>query len=160
MKKYIKSFVYGGLDGLITTFAIVMSSVSANLSFSIVIGLGVANLLADGFSMAFGDYISTKSENEANEITNKDPIKNAFVTFFSFAIFGFLPILIFIISYLLKLDNIVQVSFITILTILSLAILGFFKAKINNSSKFKSSIEMSLLGGLVAIIAYFVGNIF
>lgn len=48
------------MDGLITTFAIVISSVSANLNYKIVLGLGFANLLADGFSMAFGDYISSR----------------------------------------------------------------------------------------------------
>ena len=48
------------MDGLITTFAIVISSVSANLHYKIVLGLGFANLLAYGFSMAFGDYLSSR----------------------------------------------------------------------------------------------------
>ena len=62
--QYIKSFVYGGLDGIVTTFAVVAGVAGANLSVSVVLILGVANLIADGISMAFGDYLSTKAENE------------------------------------------------------------------------------------------------
>lgn len=61
---YIKSAVYGGLDGIITTFAVVAGVAGAGLSASIVIILGFANLLADGISMAVGDYLSTKAEEE------------------------------------------------------------------------------------------------
>lgn len=62
--KYIKSIVYGGLDGIITTFAVVAGSVGGELSFKVVLILGFSNLLADGFSMAVGDFLSTKSQNE------------------------------------------------------------------------------------------------
>lgn len=62
--QYIKSFVYGGLDGIVTTFAVVAGVAGANLSSGVVLILGVANLIADGISMAFGDYLSTKAENE------------------------------------------------------------------------------------------------
>jgi len=62
--QYLKSFVYGGLDGIVTTFAVVAGVAGANLSASLIFILGVANLIADGISMAFGDYLSTKAENE------------------------------------------------------------------------------------------------
>eukprot|EP01119_Soliformovum_irregulare_P019967 TRINITY_DN6410_c1_g2_i1.p1 TRINITY_DN6410_c1_g2~~TRINITY_DN6410_c1_g2_i1.p1 ORF type:complete len:266 (+),score=73.52 TRINITY_DN6410_c1_g2_i1:138-935(+) len=62
--KYIKDVVYGGLDGIITTFAIVSGVAGAKLSVSVVLILGLANLLADGFSMAVGNYMGTQSELE------------------------------------------------------------------------------------------------
>lgn len=62
--QYIKSFVYGGLDGIITTFAVVAGVVGASLKPGIVLILGFANLIADGISMAVGDYLSTKAEKE------------------------------------------------------------------------------------------------
>ena len=65
--KHIKSLVYGGLDGIITTFAVVSGVTGASLAMRVVIILGFANLLADGISMAVGDYLSTKSENEYME---------------------------------------------------------------------------------------------
>ena len=59
---YLGEFVYGGIDGSVTTFAVVAGSVGAGLESSIIIILGFANLLADGFSMSIGAYLSAKSE--------------------------------------------------------------------------------------------------
>ena len=56
--------VYGGLDGILTTFAVVSGVAGAQLGSNIVLILGVANLLADGFAMAIGAYLSSKSEKE------------------------------------------------------------------------------------------------
>eukprot|EP00127_Corallochytrium_limacisporum_P002124 Clim_evm18s108 gene=Clim_evmTU18s108 len=61
---YIKSAVFGGMDGIITTFAIVSGIAGADLSSELVLVLGIANLLADGISMGFGDFISSQAENE------------------------------------------------------------------------------------------------
>lgn len=64
LQNYLREFVYGGIDGAVTTFAVVAGAVGANLDASIIIILGFANLLADGFSMSVGAYLSAKSENE------------------------------------------------------------------------------------------------
>lgn len=58
---YLRDFVYGGIDGAITTFAIVAGVVGASLSSSVILILGLANLLADGFSMAASNYSGTKT---------------------------------------------------------------------------------------------------
>ena len=63
-RKYLPEFVYGGIDGSVTTFAVVSAVMGASLSSSIVLILGFANLFADGFSMAVSDYLSVKSEND------------------------------------------------------------------------------------------------
>jgi len=62
--KYIKSIIYGGLDGTITTFAAVAGVAGAALSPGVVLIMGLANLAADGLSMSIGDYLSSKSESE------------------------------------------------------------------------------------------------
>lgn len=64
---YLKDLVYGANDGIITTFAIVAGVAGAGLETKIVLLLGVANLLADGFSMAASNYLGTKSEREFGE---------------------------------------------------------------------------------------------
>lgn len=64
LQNYLREFVYGGIDGAVTTFAVVAGAVGANLDASIIIILGFANLLADGFSMSVGAYLSSKSEKE------------------------------------------------------------------------------------------------
>jgi VIT1/CCC1 family predicted Fe2+/Mn2+ transporter len=60
--------VFGGLDGIITTFAVVAAASGADLGGDVVILMGIANLVSDGISMGLGDYFSEKSE--------KDYIKN------------------------------------------------------------------------------------
>lgn len=64
MEYSVGNFVYGAIDGAVTTFAIVTGVVGASLSPSIIIILGFANLLADGFSMAVGNYLAVKTQNE------------------------------------------------------------------------------------------------
>lgn len=63
-RNYLGEFVYGGIDGSVTTFAVVSGAVGANLHSSVIIILGIANLLADGFSMSVGAYLSKKSERD------------------------------------------------------------------------------------------------
>ncbi len=64
---YLGSMVYGGLDGIITTFAVVSGVAGAELGSGVILILGVANLLAAGLSMGTGDYLSIKSEREYYE---------------------------------------------------------------------------------------------
>ncbi|NIA02001.1 MAG: hypothetical protein GWP15_01325 [Nitrospirae bacterium] len=61
---WLPDFVYGGMDGAVTTFAVVAGVVGASLSTTIILILGFANLFADGFSMAVGKYLSDKSQHE------------------------------------------------------------------------------------------------
>lgn len=72
---YVKSVVFGGLDGIITTFAVVAAAQGASDGFEndcedsakmtvakTVLILGFANLFADGFSMGFGEFLSSRAE--------------------------------------------------------------------------------------------------
>ena len=59
-----KDVVYGGVDGVITTFAVVAGVEGAQLDPKISLILGMANLLADGFSMAASNYLAVRTENE------------------------------------------------------------------------------------------------
>lgn len=61
---YLGEFVYGGIDGSVTTFAVVAGSAGAGLDSAIIIILGFANLIADGFAMSVGSYLSSKSEQQ------------------------------------------------------------------------------------------------
>lgn len=70
IQKYLSEIVYGGIDGSITTFAVVAGSAGANLDTRIVLILGFANLFADGFSMSVGNYLSAKAVLE-NYMKNK-----------------------------------------------------------------------------------------
>ena len=61
---YLRDWIYGGIDGAVTTFAIVSGVVGAQLSPWIILVMGFANLFADGFSMAASNYLGTKAEHD------------------------------------------------------------------------------------------------
>jgi VIT1/CCC1 family predicted Fe2+/Mn2+ transporter len=66
-QSYLRDFVYGGIDGAVTTFAVVSGVIGAGLSTRTILILGAANLVADGFSMAVGNYLGTASERDELE---------------------------------------------------------------------------------------------
>lgn len=216
--QYIKSMVYGGLDGIITTFAVVAGVAGASLQPGIVLILGFANLVADGLSMAMGDYLSTKAENEYNQAeraretwevhnypdgekkelvelytekglpepdaeqvvdilsrnekvwidvmmveelgiveSDESPLNNAIATFISFGLFGFVPLLGYVLSYFLT--DLKPHTFVLscVLTAGTLFVLGAAKVLITGRNWFRSGLEMLLIGGIAAIAAYGIG---
>lgn len=64
---YLRDFIYGAIDGTVTTFAVVAGVAGAGLSSGIIIILGVANLIADGFSMAVSNYLGTRAEEQLRD---------------------------------------------------------------------------------------------
>jgi VIT1/CCC1 family predicted Fe2+/Mn2+ transporter len=61
---YLRDWIYGGVDGSVTTFAVVTGVVGAQLSPWIILVMGFANLFADGFSMAASNFLGTRAEHE------------------------------------------------------------------------------------------------
>jgi VIT1/CCC1 family predicted Fe2+/Mn2+ transporter len=69
---YLRDFVYGAIDGAVTTFAVVAGVQGAGLDETVVIILGVANLVADGFSMAVSNYLGTRAERQRRERARRE----------------------------------------------------------------------------------------
>ena len=171
MKKweaYLSEFVYGGIDGCVTTFAVVAGAYGAELSSSIVIILGFANLLADGFAMSVGAYLSHKTEQETilkqedNSVllkgnTMKSPLKIGGVTYFSFILIGIIPLLIYVIDYIRPISgNLFVIA--SILTGLGFLFIGWLKSYVNKMPYIKGIAETVILGAIAAVVAYFIGD--
>ncbi|KNC56397.1 vacuolar iron transporter [Thecamonas trahens ATCC 50062] len=225
---YVKALVFGGLDGIVTTFAVVAGVAGANLSTGIVLVLGLANLIADGLSMGVGEFVSGKAElefmrserkreewevdhaiehekqemvelytakgmTEDDAVTvvdiiskdpklfvdimmveelglnpddeNESPAKQGLVMFFSFLIFGAVPLVAYIVSRLAGVGGKggVDANFAVscAMTAVTLFILGAFKQHISMHGKIGSIIKggliMVLNGGVSASAAFFVG---
>lgn len=60
----VKPIIFGGLDGILTSFAIVAGAAGGNLSPQVVLILGFSNIFADALSMGVGEFLSSKAENE------------------------------------------------------------------------------------------------
>ena len=60
----LKPMIFGGLDGILTSFAIVAGAAGGNLSTNVVLILGFSNIFADALAMGVGEFLSSKAENE------------------------------------------------------------------------------------------------
>ncbi|MDG5815180.1 VIT1/CCC1 transporter family protein [Chitinispirillales bacterium ANBcel5] len=69
---YMGDAVLGSIDGCVTTFAVVAGSMGGGFTAGVIIVLGFANLLADGFSMAVSNYMRSRSDREEVESARKD----------------------------------------------------------------------------------------
>jgi len=150
MTIFLSEFIYGSIDGLITTFSIIVSAIGAELSNKVILILGISNVLADGYSMGISRYLSSKAETNQN-LSNKNSIISGFITFISFVLIGFLPIT----PYIFLQSNIHYYSIS--IALLLFALIGLIKGIITKTSKIKSVIETFLLGSSAACISYFVG---
>ncbi len=219
-QEYISEFVYGAIDGSVTTFAVVAGSEGANFDLGVVLILGIANLLADGFSMSVGSYLSAKTEKEQYEkhkaveywevdnlpefekeeireiyrkkgfegellekivqvITadkdrwvdvmmkeelemaepGKPPLISALITFISFVLVGAIPLLSYLFAFLGDKNTEGLFFYSSLFTGISFAVIGFLKAKINNTTVWRGILETLTLGGIAAVISYLVGDL-
>ena len=66
-RSYLRDFIYGAVDGIVTTFAVVSGVAGAGLPGGVVIVLGAANLAGDGFSMAASNFLGTRADRQLVE---------------------------------------------------------------------------------------------
>ena len=155
--------MYGGNDGIVTTFAVVAGAMGASLSSLIVLILGFANLFADGFSMAMSNYLSIESENQIQESYRhkhfKNPRKTAFVTFFAFVIVGLIPLVSFVLALFVPFIDNHKFLYSMILTGISFLVIGSVKGEIVGKERTRAAIETFIIGGLAALIAFIVGYV-
>ncbi|MBR9912509.1 MAG: hypothetical protein GYB33_19385 [Gammaproteobacteria bacterium] len=215
---YLKDMVYGAIDGTVTTFAIVTGVAGAGLSSGVVIVLGLANVLADGFSMAVSNYLGTRSENqyrsrvrrqemaevetypegereevrqfyqrkglqgdsleqivevitsdknlwvdtmlqEEHGLSTEDinPLMSAAVTFCAFLLAGILPLLSFIINWLLPGTFAAPFLLSTVVTVITFAAVGAIKGRYVSQNPLWSALETTAVGTIAALLAYGVG---
>ncbi len=158
LHNYLAEFVYGALDGTVTTFAIIAGVAGANLSPAIVLILGASNVLADGFSMASSNYLSEKSQqSQSGIVPTHSPIKTALATFMSFIIVGSVPLIAYVVSAIFDIWRGKEFWVSAILTSIAFIIVGQVRGKITKTSRVNAALETLFVGGVAAIVAYFVG---
>jgi len=158
----IKSVVYGGMDGIISTFAVVSGVAGAALDPTIVLILGFSNLFADGISMACGDFLSTRAKKDYEKshklaIDDENEQDNAWTTFFAFVLFGLVPLLMYVLSF--AVESLAESAFLlsSIFTGFTLILLGVIKGHLSGVSLFRSGLETFIIGALAASVAYGIG---
>lgn len=155
VKKYVGEFVYGWIDGAITTFAVVAWSVWASLDSKIILILWFANLLADGFSMSVWAYLSSDAGD--NSSTKKERFLTAGVTYFSFILLGIIPLIAYVMEHLGKeFQNTFLIA--SILTGLAFLIIWAVKGIVSSKSLFRTIPETLFLWAAAAGVSYYVGD--
>ncbi|MCV0430796.1 VIT1/CCC1 transporter family protein [Nitrosopumilus sp.] len=219
MKIHFDDFIYGSIDGAVTTFAIVAGVMGASLPAVIILILGFANLFADGFSMAAANYQASKARNEFVEMKRrqeeweidnledqereeireiyrkkgfkdelledvvriitskrkvwldtmmkeelgliedeKNPMHSSVSTFVGFNLVGLIPLIPFMIFMIIGIEMNSEAFLYSIVSVCSAFFLvGMIKGKIVKKSMVHSGINTLIIGGIAAIVAYFVG---
>ena len=157
VRHYLRDMIYGANDGIITTFAIVTGVTGAALQPRIVLILGVANLLADGFSMGASNFLSIRSDEAARRAEGADalepfPFRHGAVTFAAFVLAGAVPLA----SYLLDLGD-AAFAVAIVLTGLALFVVGAARVVVTDATWWRSGLEMTTIGAIAAAVAYGVG---
>ena len=153
---FLHASILASNDGLVTTFAVIAGSLGANLDPKVIVILGVANLFADGFSMASGNYLGAKSEEEyetaQHQTFKKSPaIANGIVTFVAFIIAGVLPVF----PYFFKIQNQFEIA-VTIMAT-SLICIGISEGFFTDKNPIYTGARSLVIGGIAAAVAFAVG---
>lgn len=156
-KKYLPEFVYGGIDGAVTTFAIVAGVVGASLSPTIILILGFANVLADGFSMGISNYLSQTSENDLRDSDRKNAKRTSYATFSAFIAIGMIPLSPYVVATMFSLPTQYLFVWSTSMTLVAFYIVGYLKGVFTHGRKHKSALQTLLMGTTAAFISYIVG---
>jgi len=213
----VKSFIYGGIDGLFTSFCLLMSTTGAKINYTIFLVLNLSNILGGAISMGCGDFLSSYSElelvqkeysrekrememypkEELNEMVEiyinrynipketakyilssmfsysnlfldhmfnlelgliapksndfNEIIQESIITFFSFIIFGSIPLLSLLITSSLNIS--IGISFFSTFT------LGYFKGYIIKENKLLAGIKLLLVATICGSLSYYIAQL-
>ena len=212
---YIGDFVFGANDGIVTTFAVVAAATGAGFGSGIIIIIGIASIVADGFSMGISNLLSLRSERDfirmqrrreewevenypeveqaetrnilkrwgfSDELVedgtsaisrNKErwvdflmreeldlkegedahPIKHGIVTFVAFIAAGFLPLL----PYFFAGDPFWQFLISGVLAAATFFAVGILRTFVTEGNALKNGLEILVVGGFAAAVAYGIG---
>jgi VIT1/CCC1 family predicted Fe2+/Mn2+ transporter len=158
VQHYLGDLVYGANDGIITTFAVVAGVAGASLSERTVLAVGVANLLADGLSMAVGNYLGIRSSESVRRaqglpVREPRPVRHGGATFAAFVAAGSVPL----VPYVMRTPADWRFTAALTATMAALFVVGSMRAAVTEDRWWKSGVEMLGLGAAVALVAYYAG---
>ena len=159
-RHYVGDVVYGANDGIITTFAVVAGVAGAALSPRIVLILGFANLVADGFSMAASNFLAIRSRSavervEGRAVSEPFPAKHALATLVAFVVAGTVPLLAF------AFDPVSGSAFAaaTVTTFVTLFAVGAARSAVSGGAWWQNGVEMLAIGAAASGVSFGIGRV-
>lgn len=157
--EYVGDMVYGANDGIVTTFAVVAGATGALLSPGVIVILGLANIIADGFSMGASNYLAIQSQQAMERSktgfsrADASPFEHGLVTFFAFIIAGFLPL----VPYLFAIGTLNTFLLSSIVSALTFFSIGAARTLLTKDNALTAGMQMLAIGGLASFVAYGIG---
>ncbi|MBI2077225.1 MAG: VIT1/CCC1 transporter family protein [Euryarchaeota archaeon] len=150
---YLRDAIFGASDGVVTTFAVIASVSGAALAPRFAFVIGLSKLVADALSMAAANYLGLRSEMRQTGVpaSVEKPWRHAAVTFLAFMAAGAAPLLSFFVQAIFGVDMYAAAAALAAVT---LAVVGALRAPLMQESLWRAGLEMLLIGGGVAVIAY------
>lgn len=154
IEKHLPDIVYGANDGIITTLVVIAGVTGAALSSRVLLILGIANLLADGFSMGTSSVLSARSATVGRlRPSLPEASRNGGTTFAAFVAAGLAPLTV----YLVPLPNEVRFPRACTLAAATLFGIGASRAAFSDRTWFGAGWEMLILGSVAIAVAFGVG---
>ena len=153
---YIRSFVFGVEDSLVSTAGLLSGVAIADVPRSTIILTGLVLIFVEAFSMGVGSFLSEHSAEEyeqQGDTLSRHSIKSALIMFGSYFVSGFIPLLPYA---LLGAGTAFGVS--VALSLTALFLLGVIRAKISNLQLVKHGLQMLVIGGIAILLGVAVGK--
>jgi vacuolar iron transporter family protein len=156
IQNYLPDVVYGANDGIVTTFVVIASVSGAAFSSSVILILGLANLVADGFSMGVSNVLAVRSTLTA---LTRPPLARAsrrgLATFIAFNAAGLLPLS----AYVLPMPNDWRFLLACCLAAGALFGVGACRSLFSDRPWLVAGGEMLTLGSMAGAVAYSIGAV-
>jgi VIT1/CCC1 family predicted Fe2+/Mn2+ transporter len=155
---YLRDMVYGALDGVVTTLAVISGTSGARLDSRVALILGTANLVADGLSMGASNYLGIRSELEQTgmPISAEKPWRHGLATTAAFALVGVVPLLAYVMP---RPDATTPFHVAVVLAALSLTFVGVLRARYVVKPVCRSVAEVLATAGVASGAAYGIGAV-
>jgi VIT1/CCC1 family predicted Fe2+/Mn2+ transporter len=155
MQRYLKDIVYGANDGIVTTLVVIASVTGASMPPAAVLVLGIANLVADGFSMGTSNVLSLRSTLTAKTRPRLVAAsRNGMATFIAFVLAGLIPLA----TYMLPLGgNGSRFPAACLVAAVALFGVGACRSLFSDRPWLVAGLEMLALGTIASAVAYGIG---
>lgn len=156
-RRYIRDLVYGAIDGIVTTFAVVAGVTGGDLSSRAVLIVGAANLFADGLSMGVGNYLGIRSHDSARAALNLpneggNPVRHGVATTLAFVVAGAVPLAPYLAG-----GQLPRFEISLTLTLITLFAVGASRSLVTIDRWWVAGLEMLALGVVVGAAGYGAG---
>ena len=149
----LRPVVLGGVDGVITSFAIVAGAFAGGLARRTVVVVGTSSVFADGLSMGVSEYLSSYATRRAaasDDAQSESPLLLGFACFVAFVFGGAIPLVTYLFTE--------KILTCAIFGLLCLMILGAARTWVSHEPILVGLLQTSLLGAAAGAVAYLVGG--